>query len=114
MLVRTSALWRSVHDPVNRNLALMPRCLLAGVRQRVEDALGAPLEGEPKIHFVREVAPNKRMLCISFRLPEAVALASSSGEAAGGAAAAAQNGAAHSDLSDPPAKRLRITTDAAE
>lgn len=46
---------------------------LAGVRERVESALGGPLDGEPKICLVREVAPNKRMLCVSFQLPAAIA-----------------------------------------
>jgi hypothetical protein len=81
--------------------------LLAGVRQRVEDALGGPLASDPTIHFVREVAPNKRMLCISFRLPEGVAHAECKYGAAQAHAAAAQNDAADTDMKHPPAKRLR-------
>jgi hypothetical protein len=92
------------------HLALMLTYLHAGVRHRVEDALGAPLEGEPRIHFVREVAPNKRMLCVSFRLPQAVAVASSSSDVAQQPAEAAQNGAADLELHHPPAKRLRTFT----
>jgi hypothetical protein len=41
----------------------------------VEQSLGGPLEEDPTIRLVREVAPNKSMLCISFRLPAAVARA---------------------------------------
>ncbi|KLO20057.1 hypothetical protein SCHPADRAFT_817086 [Schizopora paradoxa] len=45
----------------------------ADIEKRVESALGASLRGNFSLHFVRSVAPNKDMYCISFRLPEGVA-----------------------------------------
>uniref|UniRef100_A0A383WCY4 tRNA (guanine(37)-N1)-methyltransferase n=1 Tax=Tetradesmus obliquus TaxID=3088 RepID=A0A383WCY4_TETOB len=47
----------------------------ADVIARVEAALGAKLEEPPSIHTVRDVAPNKLMLCVTFRVPQAVAFA---------------------------------------
>lgn len=41
--------------------------------QRVTRALGGDLEEEVNLHYVRSVAPNKDMYCISFRLPRQVA-----------------------------------------
>lgn len=73
--------------------------LLAGVRERVEAALGGPLDGEPKIHLVREVAPNKRMLCVSFELPAAIAGIESN--------AAPQAEQQQSEPQPPPAKKAR-------
>ena len=59
----------------------------ADVVARVEAALGGPLEERPRVAMVRDVAPNKRMLCVSFRLPAGVALAASPANAYGHAAA---------------------------
>lgn len=49
--------------------------ICADVIARVEAALGGELEEPPVIHTVRDVAPNKLMLCVTFRVPEAVAFA---------------------------------------
>ncbi|XP_019737294.1 tRNA (guanine(37)-N(1))-methyltransferase [Hippocampus comes] len=37
---------------------------------RASLALGFPLEGRCSVHFVRNVAPNKDMMCVSFTLPK--------------------------------------------
>lgn len=81
----------------------------AGVRQHVEDALGGPLHAVPRIHFVREVAPNKRMLCVSFKLPVAVAAGTAVAEPA---VTADQNGEADAVPEQPPAKKARTSPDA--
>lgn len=47
----------------------------ADVQNRVEKALGGALDSEMLMHEVRLVAPNKKMLCLSFRVPPAVAFA---------------------------------------
>ena len=51
---------------------------------KAEGFLGGKLEKRPEIHVVRDVAPNKLMLCLTFRLPEAIAYATDSKEAAEG------------------------------
>ena len=63
------------------------RLWAADVLRRVEAALGGPLEERARVTMVRDVAPNKRMLCVSFRLPAGVAFA--------GAPAAPGHAAAH-------------------
>lgn len=45
------------------------------VQHRVEKAIGGSLDSQMSIHEVRLVAPNKRMLCLSFRIPPDVAFA---------------------------------------
>ncbi|EJD03791.1 uncharacterized protein FOMMEDRAFT_81588 [Fomitiporia mediterranea MF3/22] len=82
--------FRGVLDPLDRELSgvyeTMPmvhchcftRFLDAGlaeadIRKRVEESLGGELEKEVTLHYVRSVAPNKDMYCISFRLPQKLA-----------------------------------------
>ncbi|KAF8323687.1 hypothetical protein DL93DRAFT_2123496 [Clavulina sp. PMI_390] len=47
----------------------------ADIRQRAEMALGGKIGDDATYHFVRSVAPNKDMWCITFALPRDVALA---------------------------------------
>ncbi|CAL9686492.1 unnamed protein product [Knipowitschia caucasica] len=48
------------------------------VTQRASDAVGVSLENRSAVHFVRNVAPNKDMLCVSFRVPREVLCSSES------------------------------------
>ena len=74
--------FRGAFDPeVHRGKLPMVHCYTfkraaeteADVVAKVEGFLGGRLEEAPSIHVVRDVAPNKLMLCVSFRVPEAVA-----------------------------------------
>ncbi|KAL4423839.1 hypothetical protein ABPG75_001140 [Micractinium tetrahymenae] len=62
---------------------------LAGLRQRVEASLGGPLDEEPQLHIVRDVAPKKLMVAVTFRVPPSIAFASTA-------------------TADEPAKRQRV------
>ncbi|XP_062850955.1 tRNA (guanine(37)-N1)-methyltransferase [Trichomycterus rosablanca] len=42
------------------------------VLQRAESSLGSSLEGRCDVHMVRNVAPNKEMMCVSFTMPKEV------------------------------------------
>lgn len=44
----------------------------ADVVQRASRSLGFPLENKCSVHFVRNVAPNKEMMCVEFPIPEEV------------------------------------------
>ena len=61
--------------PPPARVAPAPRCpLAADIISKAEGYLGGPLERSAvDVHTVRDVAPNKIMLCLSFRLPEGVA-----------------------------------------
>lgn len=55
--------------------AVLP--VFADIIAKAEHYLGGALDEPASIHTVRDVAPNKLMLCVSFRVPEAVAFATS-------------------------------------
>lgn len=44
----------------------------ADVVQRASQSLGFPLENKCSVHFVRNVAPNKDMMCVRFTVPKEV------------------------------------------
>ena len=46
---------------------------MTDILAKVEQYLGGPLDAPAVVHHVRDVAPNKIMLCVSFALPEQVA-----------------------------------------
>lgn len=46
------------------------------VVERASRSLGFPLENRCSVHFVRNVAPNKDMMCVSFTLPKEVLFSS--------------------------------------
>ena len=53
------------------------------MRERAELHLGGKIDdSDLTIRLVRDVAPNKRMLCITFRVPESVAFLQEGGEKA--------------------------------
>ena len=59
--------------------------LCADLRERIEKALGGPLDSDPVFFSVRDVAPNKQMFCASFRVPRALAFPDGAGGGGGGA-----------------------------
>ncbi|KAI0778716.1 guanine-N-1-methyltransferase [Trametes elegans] len=56
---------------------LEPERAEADIKQRVEEKIGHALGEGSAFHWVRSVAPQKEMYCVSFRLPRAVAFAAS-------------------------------------
>ncbi|KAG0053167.1 tRNA(m(1)G37)methyltransferase [Gryganskiella cystojenkinii] len=75
------------------------------VRERVEAVMGGKLELDSvKLHWVRKVAPNKNMYCISFRLPAEIAFAS---EAKRKLEPASKDELANASSSESDEKRLK-------
>uniref|UniRef100_A0A4W4HJD8 tRNA (guanine(37)-N1)-methyltransferase n=1 Tax=Electrophorus electricus TaxID=8005 RepID=A0A4W4HJD8_ELEEL len=52
--------------------------------QRAEASLGVSLQGRCSVHMVRNVAPNKEMMCVNFRMPREVLYTISSSKEDGG------------------------------
>lgn len=76
------------------------------VRARAAAALGVSLEGRSEVHVVRDVAPNKLMLCISFVVPDEIGWAAEGQGAEVERRAGADDGAAR--------KRARRESDATD
>lgn len=47
--------------------------MIVDLQKRVEHYLGGALGEKPEFHVVRNVAPNKSMICTTFRLPREIA-----------------------------------------
>mmetsp|Transcript_30364 Transcript_30364/g.74811 ORF Transcript_30364/g.74811 Transcript_30364/m.74811 type:complete len:180 (-) Transcript_30364:54-593(-) len=77
----------------------------ADVRTRAAEVLGASLEGRSEVRVVRDVAPGKLMLCISFVVPDEVGWRHSPNELP---TAAVVEGAAVVVEEALPAKRARV------
>ncbi|XP_071504350.1 tRNA (guanine(37)-N(1))-methyltransferase-like [Diadema antillarum] len=76
------------------------------IRQRVESILKCPLNS-PEIHNVRDVAPNKEMMCISFTVPQEILLATLQGINADGQEAG--EGHDGSEEAESPSKKARTS-----
>ncbi|XP_027130961.1 tRNA (guanine(37)-N(1))-methyltransferase [Larimichthys crocea] len=60
------------------------------VVKRASQSLGVPLENRCSVHFVRNVAPNKDMMCVSFTVPKEVLFSSEQTESSAEPAAKRQ------------------------
>nr|XP_056707688.1 tRNA (guanine(37)-N1)-methyltransferase [Euleptes europaea] len=72
------------------------------VQERAEARLGASLEGRCSVELVRNVAPHKEMMCISFRVPAEVLYEE------------LPSGAGADHLQEPASKRLRPSEECSE
>lgn len=72
----------------------------ADTQRRAEGYLGGQIGDDIHIHLVRDVAPNKRMFCISFQLPEAIAFSKHAEEG--------EEEGDHGNAGEPAMKKSRV------